>query len=436
MPPSSLDERRSAPAATPGRLFREASLAGVNSFEQLDQRIRIVPTAMRLMAIGAAVILAAGAVWSVFDSIPTRATGRGVLLFNGKGSYAVEPAMAGRITELFVKRGDLVHRGEIIARVNQPTLVVQLQGAEIRLSALQADLAELKRANIVILATNEEMVRQQRAVLDQLIAAGKARSERLSKLLASYEEAKAKGNVSQVDIVDMQQAYDQTMLSVADATAKKIEVETNLEQKREELSERARQAQIAVDGAAATVERLKIEVNVGSSVEAPVDGRINQLRVDVGDVVSPGRAIATIGEVSSVPHFEVVALFGDDMGKRVTKGMDVYVQPVTVRKEEHGTMRGRINNITEDGVSDGELNAILRNTNLTKELIGPGAPLMARIGVVETPDTPSGFAWWVGRGPPWRITTGTLIDVDVVVDRQRPIELLLPALRALLGLQG
>ena len=120
MPPSSLDERRSAPAATPGRLFREASLAGVNSFEQLDQRIRIVPTAMRLMAIGAAVILAAGAVWSVFDSIPTRATGRGVLLFNGKGSYAVEPAMAGRITELFVKRGDLVHRGEIIARVNQP----------------------------------------------------------------------------------------------------------------------------------------------------------------------------------------------------------------------------------------------------------------------------------------------------------------------------
>ena len=92
----------------------------------------------------------------------------------------------------------------------------------------------------------------------------------------------------------------------------------------------------------AEVERLKTELAIGSSVEAPIGGVIYEVRVGVGDVVAPGTVIATIGEVSAVPQFQVVALFGGDMGKRVAAGMDVHVHPVTVRREEHGAMVGRI----------------------------------------------------------------------------------------------
>jgi HlyD family secretion protein len=419
-----------------GSLFREAALKRLNSLEQPDERIHLIPPAMRFMAFGAAVIIVAGLVWAVYGSIPTRASGRGILLSDGKGSYAVEPVTSGPVTELLIKEGDHVRAGTVIARVKQASLSAQLKGAATRLAAVQEDLARLKAANSAILATSEDIARRQQAAIDQEIAAAKARVERLSKLLGGYEDLKTRGLLTATNLVNMQQEYDQTVLAIAQANARKIEVESTLEQKRELLAERQRQAQIVVDVVQAEVERLQTDLAIGSSVEAPIAGVIDEIRVGVGDVVAPGTVIATIGEVSAVPRFQVVALFGGDMGKRVTTGMDVHVYPVTVRKEEHGAMVGRIEQITERSVSEHEVNAILRNSTLTKTLMGTGAPVLARITLVETKETPSGFAWWIGKGPPYKVTRGTLIEVEVIVSRRPPIALVVRAVRKLLGLEG
>ena len=99
-------------------------------------------------------------------------------------------------------------------------------------------------------------------------------------------------------------------------------------------------------------------------------------------------------------------------------------------------MRGRVLSINELGVSKAELNAILRNPQLTDVLMGTSAPLLAKIGVVLDKQTPSGFAWWGGRGPPYSVTRGTRVAVDVIVERQAPITLVIPAMRHLLGLEG
>jgi HlyD family secretion protein len=99
-------------------------------------------------------------------------------------------------------------------------------------------------------------------------------------------------------------------------------------------------------------------------------------------------------------------------------------------------MRGRIQEVTERSVSVPEVNAILRNPSLTKTLMGEAAPVLARITLVETKETASGFAWWIGQGPPYKVTRGTLIDVEVIVSRRPPVALVVPALRRLLGVEG
>ena len=431
-----MDEKGNTPPVQQSSLFRGAALERLNSPEQLDQRIRLIPPAMRLMAIAAGVIIVAGLVWAVFGSIPTRASGRGVLLFDGKGSFAVEPVASGPITELLIKRGDHVRAGTVIARIKQASLSAQFDGATARLAAMEEDLARLKAADSAIIAKSEDTARRQQEAIDQQISASKTRVERLSKLLDGYEQLKKQGMISAVNLVNMQQEYDQTILTIANANARKIEVESTLDQKREQMDERERQARVAIDVVKANVDRLKTELAIGSSVEAPIDGVIDEVRVGMGDVVSPGTVIATIGEVSAAPHFEVVALFSGDMGKRVAAGMDVHVHPVTVRKEEHGAMRGRIQEVTERSVSVPEVNAILRNPSLTKTLMGEAAPVLAQITLVETKETASGFAWWIGQGPPYKVTRGTLIDVEVIVSRRPPVALVVPALRRLLGVEG
>lgn len=431
-----MTEQVSTPLGRQAPLFRSAALERLNTPEQLDQRIRLIPPAMGLMALAAAAIIVAGLVWAFYGSIPTRASGRGVLLFDGKGSFTVEPVTSGPVTELLVKRGDRVRAGSVIARIRQASLSAQLDGTSARLAAMEDNLVRLRAADQAILAKSEDVARRQQAAIDQEIAAAKIRVDRLSKILSGYEELKTKGLVTAANVVNMQQEFDQTTLSIATANSRKIEIESSLEQKRESIADRQRQAQIAIDAVKADVERLKSEHAIGTSVEAPIDGVIDEVRIGVGDVVSPGTVIATINQVSTVPRYEVVALFGGEMGKRVMAGMDVRVHPVTVSKEEHGAMRGRIEEITESTVSEPEVNAILRNPSLTRTLMGNGAPVLARITVVESTETPSGFAWWIGKGPPFKVTRGTLIDVDVIVRQQRPVTLVLPALRKLLGIEA
>src|SRR4029079_2535953 len=134
-----------------------------------------------------------------------------------------------------------------------------------------------------------------------------------------------------------------------------------------------------------------------------------------GDVVAPGTVIATIGQTGE-RKYEVVAVISHDMAKRVLPGMDAHVRPVTVKKEQYGSMRGRVASISDRGVSTDELQAVLRNLELTKSLMGSSSPLLARIELYGDPNTDSGFAWWTGDGPPFRVTRGTRVAVDVIVE--------------------
>ena len=80
-------------------MFRGAALERLNSPEQLDQRIRLIPPGMRMMAAAAAVIVVAGLVWAIWGSVPTRVSGQGVLLADGRGSFTVQPVTSGPVVE-------------------------------------------------------------------------------------------------------------------------------------------------------------------------------------------------------------------------------------------------------------------------------------------------------------------------------------------------
>jgi HlyD family secretion protein len=44
-------------------------------------------------------------------------------------------------------------------------------------------------------------------------------------------------------------------------------------------------------------------------------------------------------------------------------------------------------------------------------------------------DTPSGYLWSSAIGPSVSITSGTLCEAQIIVERQRPISLVIPLLR-------
>ena len=279
------------------------------------------------------------------------------------------------------------------------------------------------------------MLQRQKAVAEEQITAGQVRAKGLQDMLTADESLFNRGIISRLELAQARADHDRTMLDIANARARTIEIEELADTKRGNLAELERQKQEHIDALQAEASRLRVEVSLGSLVKAPVAGRIEEIRVGQGDVVAPGTIIATIGRV--VPEaFEVSPSSTTTWPSASRPGWtSMCTRPASGRRST-ARCAARVMSITELGVSKAELNAILRNPQLTDVLMGTSAPLLAKIGVFLDKQTPSGFAWWGGQGPPYSVTRGTRVAVDVIVERQAPITLVIPAMRHLLGLEG
>ena len=423
-------------ADTGKRIFRDAALERLNSPEQLDQRIAVIPPAMRLLAASTGVIILAALAWAVFGSIPTRVLGRGLLMADREGNYAIAPIASGLVVEVLVKTGDHVEAGAKIASIEQKLLKAQIDNAVAQVDRLEANLAQLKSANAAqIRRIDETAIRQQLAIGEQM-AANEVRRERLRQLIDGYEGQRAKlGMISQNEVIGRQEQYDQTALEIANAKASKVEIEAMAQKKRDDLAEIERQKQAEIDLQKAEVDQLRVQMAIGSIVKAPISGVIREVRVGEGDVATAGDVLATMAQ-NDGSNTEVLALLRGDLRKRVAVGMEAHIVPAGINKEEYGSMRGRVVSVSSDDVSEQHINQILRNSLLTKNLLGDAVPLLAWIELVPAKQNPSGFAWWSGIGPPYRIATGSVVTIDIVIEQVRPISLVIPALRKLLSLEG
>ena len=117
--------------------------------------------------------------------------------------------------------------------------------------------------------------------------------------------------------------------------------------------------------------------------------------------------------------------------------MEVRVEPSTVKREEFGTMLGTVVTVSDfpDHAAGHGRGAAQRQS---------GHALFARrralcsddpAGAGSPPPT-SGYRWAVGQGPPIRLTSGTLTRAEITTRKQRPIDLVVPLIKRLTGIDG
>ncbi|HLM21997.1 MAG TPA: NHLP bacteriocin system secretion protein [Propionibacteriaceae bacterium] len=433
-----MSDGQSLVTAPGGSLFREQALERLKSPEQLDHRINLIPPGMRLMLVSASVIIAAALVWAVFGSVPERALGQGVLLGDRTGNFAVATVSSGLVLDVVAKPGDHVEAGAEIANIEQRLLSAEIQNAIAEVARLEANLAKLKAANAIQIGHSEEMTKRQMAAVDGQMAANTVRRDRLGKLVEGYESLRSKGMMAQAEVIARQEQYDQTNLDLANGSAKKVEIEAALQKQRDDLADVERQKQEEIDLRKSQLEELRVKMGVGSVVRAPIGGVIQEVHVGRGDVATSGQVIATIGpaQAENAGADEMLVLLAGPRRKRVAVGMEARVVPDGTKREEYGSMRGRVTYVSPSEVSNAHIEQILHNAQLTQRLIGDGSALLAHVELVRSKTNPSGFAWWSGSGPPYRITPGSVASLDIIIGQVRPISLVLPFLRKLLSVDG
>ncbi len=172
---------------------------------------------------------------------------------------------------------------------------------------------------------------------------------------------------------------------------------------------------------------LKVPSGGNRPLVAGASGQIVEVLSTPGAVLLPGAAIATIEP--SDGELEAVVLVPAAQGKTIEPGMSVQIATSAAKKEEFGLMRGEVKSVSSFPASQRAIAARLGNEQLVRQLIGESPSVEVHVRLLHDASSPSGFAWTSRSGPPFAISSGTLVSADLVVSQRRPISLVLPLVR-------
>lgn len=212
----------------------------------------------------------------------------------------------GRVERLHVRRGDDVHKGQLLISLSSPELQAQEDSLQAARSQAQAQLDESLHG------TREETLRALQASLAQ--AQADLRNAELAH--QRNQELAGRGFVSQAQLDQTRRARDVARNQVAEAQA-------NLDQGNRGDREEVRQAlQAAVRRADAQIAELQAQT-ADLAVLAPVDGEVGPIPAEEGELINAYSPLLTLVRLSDS---YLVFNLREDILAKVRKGDRVTVR--------------------------------------------------------------------------------------------------------------
>ncbi len=441
------------------KLFRKVSLDRLSSPEELDQRLTVTSPIGWVSLAAVAILILAGLVWGFFGSISNKAVGSGIIISSG-GITSIIHHANGQLTDISVHDGDYIEKGQVIARIEQPNLIVQINKYKDDLAAAQAiDLDNLKLNNSLLnsnvygkigeIYRNYEVAKanletqkiyyktqkeQARYEMEQARVQYEENQEKYNSNKALYEN----GAVSKKDYSDAQRqlivselAFETKQQSFNEVNLSQLQkAEAEFESQKKWLKDTIVVSKLDLDN---NIKKMQRDLLNNGQIVASVSGRVLELKVKKGDIVQAGSVICTIAQdQDKTDALEAVVYVPVKEGKKITPGMEANISPSTVKKEENGFMLGNVVSVSQYPSSAQGMMLTLGNSELVRQLSGDGAPIEVRVELVMDSSTHSGYKWSTPNGPPIVVDDGTFCVGEVKVERKRPVSMVMPFIKKLL----
>jgi HlyD family secretion protein len=411
-------------------IFRKVALERLSSPEQLDQMVQVTDPKGWLALAGIGALLLAAIGWGIFGSIPTTSQGDGILLRQGGISDLVSNA-AGQVQEVLVGVGDVIEKGQPVARIQQDVLLRQIADDRSKQGVLRSQYAEAVR-----IANQQKQLRsrdlaQQRANLERSIESLEKDVALLRERLDVQQALLNDGLITKETFLTTQQSLNakrdqlaQSRLDLNGLDLKRIEADQQLDQ---QLQAR----QTAIHDLELEIGELNAKLGENVNILSPYSGRVLEVLANRGDVVNPGTAILSVEVLSET--LQAVLFVPASTGKKVQPGMTVRLSPSTVKREEYGSLLGKVTWVAEFPSTSRGMIRLLGNEALVTKLMEQGPPIQVNVALTRDPATPTGYRWSSSHGPNLKISSGTLASGDIVVQEDRPIRLIIPKVREATG---
>lgn len=199
----------------------------------------------------------------------------------------VATKIAGRVKAILVQEGEVVHAGQVVARMDTATLDAQLNQAK----------AALAQARIGI-RTAQDLMKQReadKAATEAVVAQRKVEVDAAAKRLKRTRSLRPSGAISVQTLDDNKAAYQGAVAALSAARAQVSAAEAALGYAQSNVIS----AKSGVDAAEATVQRIQADID-DSALRAPRDGRVQYRVAQTGEVLAAGGVVLNMIDLTDV----------------------------------------------------------------------------------------------------------------------------------------
>jgi HlyD family secretion protein len=410
-------------------IFRNTSLERLSSPEQLDQLLTVTTPVGWLALVALCGLLCAAVGWGLTGTVATRVRGQGVIMAAG-GVLNVVSVGAGRVTSIHVKPGDLVRNGQVVAAVTDPAVEHRVSNAQAELDSARQELDTMVRMH----STGAQL---QRDVLAREQSAIEARISDLTRQAQTWKEQAVvdEGLMKKGLITRQQVAAGSQKVFEGEAAVARLRTELKrLSAENFSATSQSRQDILARQNHVSALQRQLLDAQREwhslAQVSSPFAGRVLEVKTEPGSLVNAGGTVLTLE--GDLRQLEAVLFVPATVGKQVQRGMLVEVSPSTVRREEFGFLFASVTYVSNFPVTPDAIMRRFGNELMLQSLATAGPLTEVRAELHANPMSPGGFHWSFSGGPANPVTSGTMCTADVVIREQRPVRLVLPALRSAL----
>lgn len=413
-------------------IFRKAALERMASPERVDRPTRLVGASGWLILTCFLVTILAGAAWALQTKAPVKIRAQGILIDQG-GLVEIASEQGGLLEDVRVTPGDVVAVGQVVATLSRSELRRELAGADASRVDLQerydrlaaAHEARTQRESIA----DEQKLRSIRNIRSSLLKRRELLQARAEKL-APLAERKV---VPELRLIEAQ-------IAVSDLDERLAALSEDSQRVRLEAAERASQREfelledrLAIEEQDRTIARLRARLSEEKVITSSREGQVVEIKVNAGDVLAPGAALATLAPVDLNRDLQALMYVPPADGKRVEPGMIAEIAPTTVEREVYGHILAEVISVAPLPATPEGMRRVLQNDQLVNQLSVGGAPIEVRLRLLPDPDTATGFKWSASQGPVGGVNAGTLLEGKVVIDERPLIDLVIPGASKTVG---
>lgn len=298
-------------------------------------------------------LLIAGLTWAWFARVEEITQGEGKIVSRGR-EQVIESLEGGILSELLVREGDIVGKGQVLARIDPTRAQATYQEMYTKLIGLKAMIARLsaesyarplvfsrdvlEHTEVVEQETNAYASRKQ--ALEDSVRAMQRSHDLVLKEINLAEPLSKRGLVSEVEILRMKRQASDLQLQIVERR-NKYQGEANAELLKVELE------------AAQTAENLvgRKDIVERTTLVAPVHGTVKNVRIStIGGVIQPGDDIMEI-----VPLEDQLIVEGRIRPQDVAflrPGLPATVKVSAYDYGIYGGLKGEIVHISPDTLQD------------------------------------------------------------------------------------